>query len=573
MDDVRTLTEAEGLRIQEDPAQKTLRVGIRPEVVATWAALGSATRPDAAAGAVARSRAVEYPPGTVGGDLQELEAALVDGADVPRLSLLERGLMSRVWSYRLPGGEPVFSSPIGPVTVYVGGAPRAAVVFCAQDWFIYALDAVTGALLWRTATGAACYGRCQAADVDGDGSVEIFAPSHDGALWALDGTGALRWRFFNVYDREASGTATAGTNATTLCDASKSWAPNAFLRAAGAGYGAKVRWTSGAAVGQVVEIVSRPDGQTCKTTVASPSPAAGDSYVIEPKYPSDRYWMHAGTLVHEGSDWFLYATGFDNHVYKLNAATGGLVWKFATLENIEPYPLVVAVAGQLRCIVVSIDGKTRSLDAASGELVWETTTGPCDAFLYAADVDGDGALEVLVASRDNRVYALDAVSGARKAQSTDMGAWDYGDLDCAAVPVKLPGETLPRVVTGGDAGSVWCLDGSLATRWMRPVAPNVINSSPVVHDILGRGGLAVLVGDMRGTLHVIDARTGGSIGWLYVKGGIEGVPLCRDIDGDGRVELVLTTTDGYVECYRFPRGEAYNSSYFPGDSAGVGHQG
>jgi len=508
---------------------------------------------------------------TTGGD-----ASAGGSTNDDRRGLVERGLMTKLWSYRMPGKEPVYSSPVGPVTLYSGGTPYQCVLFTSWDWHVYALKVSDGTLLWRYATGSNCYGRCQAADVDGDGKNEVFAPSHDGSIHSLDSTGTTsRWTFQSVYGREGSGTATAGTDATTLKDSGKAWAPNAFLRAAGAGYGASVRFTSGAASGQSREITVRPDGQTCTTAAFSPAPAAGDTYVIDPRYASDVYFMHAGTLVNESGTHYLYATGLDNHVYKLNANTGALAWKYATLENIEPYPLVADVNndGALECVVASLDGKVRALNASTGALLWEqTAAGKCDAFLNAAQLDGGPALEVIAASRTGRVYSLSGDTGAVASETTNTYGLIYGDIDSSATPVLIPGESAPSILAGGDAGGVWCFNADMSTRWQRDLVPTAINSSPVFHDVLGRGRLSVLIGDMRGTLHCFDAKSGAYIGNLYTRGGIEGVPLYADIDGDGKVELVITTLDGYVECYRFTNGAAVTSTYKPGNSRWAGKQ-
>lgn len=493
-----------------------------------------------------------------------------------RRSLVERGLMTKLWSYRMAGKEPVYSSPVGPVTLYSGGTPYQCVLFSSWDWYVYALKVSDGTLLWRYATGATCYGRCQAGDVNGDGQNEVFAPSHDGNIYSLNSSGTtLRWAFQNLYSREGSGTATTGTNSTTLKDSGKSWAASAFLRAAGAGFGASVRFTSGAASGLSREILSRPDAQTCTTAAFSPAPAAGDTYVIDPKYVSDRYFMHAGTLVNESGTYFLYVTSSDNHCYKINADSGALVWKYATLENIEPYPLVGDIDndGVRECVIVSIDGKVRALNASTGALKWEQAApGPCDAFLNAANLDADATLEVIVSSRNGRVYRLSGTDGAVEEQTTNTYGLTYGDIDSSATPILLPGETDPSIVVGGDSGGVWCFDKELATRWQRDLVPHALNSSPVFHDVLGNGDIAVLIGDMRGTLHCYEVASGTYIGNLYVKGGIEGTPLYADIDGDGRPELVITTTEGYVEAYRFTNGAVVSSSYLPGSTRWAGKQ-
>ena len=490
--------------------------------------------------------------------------------------LVDLGMATKLWSYRMAGGEPVYSSPVGPATLKDGGgSPHQCVVLTSWDWHVYALKVSDGTMLWRHDTGDTCYGRCQFADINSDGFDEVFAPSHSGTISCIPSDGGMTlWQFQNLYDREGSGTSSAATS-TTMTDASFTWAAGAFLRAQGLGFGASLRFTSGPAAGQSREIVGSPGGSTLTVDSAfSPAPSAGggDSYVIDPKYTSDRIFMHAGTLVDESGTLYLYATGFDNHVYKLNATTGALVWKYACLENIEPYPLVVTVSGNRRCIVASIDGFTHCLDASTGAMVWKTATGQCDAFLHACDLDGDGDLDIIVSSRDGRVYALDALTGSVENVSTATRAWDYGDIDSAAVPAIMPGEITPRVFTGGDSGTAWSFDKDLDTMWARPLAPQAINSSPIFHDLRAVGSPSVMIGDMRGTLHCVDAKTGMPVGALYFKGGIEGLPYYGDLDGDSFAEIVVTTTDGYVDCYRLTQGAVHLTSYFPGSTVWAGSQ-
>lgn len=488
---------------------------------------------------------------------------------VGAVNLLRSGYVTRLWTYRMPSGG-TFSSAIGPVTL--NGVP--CVLFTGLDGYIYALRADDGTLRWRVLTGDLCYGRCQAGDVDADGHNEVFAASHDGYVWSLDKLGNLRWKFANLYDREGSGTTTSAT-ATTMTDSGKTWAANAFLRADGLGFGASLRYTSGPAAGQSREITVSPGGSTLTVGSAfSPAPTAGggDTYVIDPKYVSDRYFQHAGTLVDEGGNWFLYITGFDNHAYKINANTGAIVWKFATFENIEPYPLVVTISGTRYCIIASVDGYVRCLNATTGALFWSAATGPCDAFIHAADVDADGTIEILVSARSGRVYILHGGTGAVKWASTITGAWQFPEINCAAQPLKLPAEARIRIVTGGDAGTAWCFDHEATTLWVRPLLPNVINASPVAHDITGTGAAKVLIGDSRGTLHCIDLDTGEPFGAMHVKGVIEGIPLYADLDSDGRAELVITTEDGYVECFRINAGAIYTHVGTPGATQWAGKQ-
>jgi len=497
-------------------------------------------------------------------------------------SLVDKGLVEKVWEYKNPGGEPIYSSPVGPVRVYAGDGDITnqtdAVLIVGWDWYLRALDVNSGMELWSRALDSNCYGRVQAADVNGDGYNEIFAPCHAGFIRSFESDGVPRWTFYNIYDRMGSGWATGGSE-WSLIDTGKNWPENAFMRSFdNYGINAYVRFLNGAnafvpgtederGIAPTDRFISQNnEGNTLWVSEAWPNPvAAGDQYVIIPRYPSDRIFMHAGTLVNDGGVWYLYVTGFDNSITKLNANTGAVVWTRFTQENIEPYPLVWNGV-----YAVSIDGRTRRLDAATGNLYWECETGQCDAFINAMS---DWPNKLYVSSRDNRVYKVDGAGGNREHQSTDTSAWDYGDIDSSALPVSMPMGDL-RVVVGGDSGTVYCFDQFLETQWAQPAAPTAINSSPVVHNVEGKSNeLAVLIGDMRGTIHCYDMRTGKSIGKLYHKGGIEGWPYYGDIDGDGNVELIVTTTDGYVVCWRFLKGTLFNhSDTVPGRSRWAGKQ-
>lgn len=480
------------------------------------------------------------------------------------------GMIAKLWTFNTPGGEACYSSPIGPINIRPGGGNPAlpVVVFVAWDWYCYALKVSDGTQVYRKAAGNTCYGRCQAADVDGDGLPEIFFPSHDGKIWSIEDDFTSRWQFNNLYAREASGTCTART-ATTFSDTTKNWATNSFMRSTTVTTNnATVNFPSVSYTGKV---------QACSgnTITVSPAfttqPAVGAAYTITPAYASDNVFMHAGTLTKEGATWFLYVTGFDNMLVKLNANTGAIVWKYATLENIEPYPLLadVNVDGALEIIISSLDGTVRCFKT-DGTLLWSSTSpGQVDAFLTAADMNANGNLEVLVSGRDNRVHMLNGQTGVELARTADTGAWDYGDIDSSPVPILTASG--PRAFVGGDAGTAWCLDAQMNTVWNNFVVPNTINSSPIFHDVDNDGLPEMIIGDMRGTIWFIRVATGEVMGRLYVKGGIEGVPLYADIDGDGKMEMVVTTTDGYIIAYRFLNGAPFTTAYLPGNARWRGY--
>lgn len=514
------------------------------------------------------------------GQLKEVVGS--GGGTIPPLT--DMGLVEKLWEFQTPGQEQVYSSPIGPVSVYAGTGPGSnradAVLFVSWDWYLYAVDAATGALLWRKAAQSNCYGRPQAGDVNDDGDTEIFFPSHDGSVWSVNYDGTNRWRFYNAYDREGNGTATAVGN-YFLQDDTKAWAENAFMRRTTAPFeiNAYVRFLDGpnAFVPGTEDPVSgiaptdrhiSQNNEGNKLWISEPwatMPNVGDTYKIIPRYVSDRTFMHAGTLVNEGAgNWWLYLTGFDNHCYKINADTGEIAWKYATMENIEPYPLVQGDG----VYIVSIDGFTRKLSRADGSLTWASNTGQCDAFV-TMDIQHESK-PLMVSSRNNRVYRVDPYDGNVMAASTDTG----GDIDSSSTPVfdSINGRVV--FINGSDDGSVWCFDRFMDTVWQFYTGPSGLNSSPVFHDVNGDGNPEVLIADMRGTVFCINIATGKPIGVLYHKGGIEGVPLYADIDGDGNMEYVVTTLEGWVVCYRFVNGSPYTHSdnEWPGEGRWRGYQ-
>jgi outer membrane protein assembly factor BamB len=486
-------------------------------------------------------------------------------------NLLDTGLVTKLWEFKSPGGEAYYASPIGPINVRIPGPiTKKAIIINGWDWFTRAIDLVTGAELWNRPAGLNRYGRASAADIDNDGLVEIVTPCHDGFLYFYEDDSVVIGTLGNVYKRKGSGTITARTS-TTITDSSKSWVADTFIRD-------NVTLTGNAtltipSIAYVGKIQATPGGNTLTISPAFTTlPAVNAAYTITPAYTSDNVFMHAPVLTQEGGVWYGYQTGFDNLVFKFNATTRAIVWECATRENIEPYVLLVDINndGVKEVACVSIDGKTRVLNSVTGTQIWASNTGQCDAFINAADTEANGTINIIVSSRDNRVYILRGSDGFKLYQTTDMGAWDYGDTDSSSTPFLLPGETTPRIFVGGDGGTVWCHDKNLNTKWNRLHAPQAINSSPIFHDVTGSGIVNVIIGDMRGTMSVYDAKTGDEIGRLYHKGGIEGVPLYCDL-GNGKMGMVVTTTDGFVVAYQFNQGGAATTTYLPGNARWRGY--
>ncbi len=98
----------------------------------------------------------------------------------------------------------------------------------------------------------------------------------------------------------------------------------------------------------------------------------------------------------------VYAGSQDNNLYALNGLTGELKWKYRTGGGDPSSPVVVDGI----VYVGSTDKRVHALDASTGEPLWRFETG--DA-IYSSPAVADGVL--YIGSDDDHLYALDAVSG------------------------------------------------------------------------------------------------------------------------------------------------------------------
>lgn len=130
------------------------------------------------------------------------------------------------------------------------------------------------------------------------------------------------------------------------------------------------------------------------------------------------------------------------------------------------------------------------------------------------DLDGDGDLEIVVGSRDRRVYALHHTGAV-------VSGWPY--------------------VTGYE---VW--------------------GGPVLADLDDDGLPEVLCGSLDNALHAVNGNGTKLPGWPIRTGeDVYSSPAVGDIDGDGTIEVVVGSYDGYVHVWDVDRPWRPNASPWP----------
>ena len=336
--------------------------------------------------------------------------------------------ITNTWSITAHDGVSEFyTTPTYVANFVSSGYTGPAVVFQGYDWYIYAVNALTGAVLagFPVAASGPCYGRVVAANIDTGGyagMTMVFGCTHGGnqgaagAIIALHSDGTSAWTAYNAFgdeggnDMHASVTAgtpttlsaaitatgatsisvTSGTNIVTGQDimigaevmnvtagggttaltvvrgynnttaathlngsavntgvdtlggttttglacasggnysvtlsTNPGWPTTAWQRYQGVSYNAYVKIVAGTGAGQYNQISGVGSGNVIYVNNQwSVNPDNTSIIQILPRYPSDAYFQHAGTINVEAGTTYLYTTGFDNTIVKRNALTG-----------------------------------------------------------------------------------------------------------------------------------------------------------------------------------------------------------------------------------------------------------
>ena len=150
---------------------------------------------------------------------------------------------------------------------------------------------------------------------------------------------------------------------------------------------------------------------------------------------------------------------------------------------------------------------------------WPQTTGGDVASSPAlGDIDGNGDLEVVVGSRDNKVYA-----------------WLFSKTNAS----------IRKKSSRDNKVYAWHHDGSTVTGWPKTTGDDVL-SSPALRDIDGDGDIEIVVGSYDNKVYAWHHDGTTLFGWPQTIGdSIRNVAL-GDLDGDGDMEIVAGSYDNKV---------------------------
>ena len=199
------------------------------------------------------------------------------------------------------------------------------------------------------------------------------------------------------------------------------------------------------------------------------------------------------------------------------------------------------------CLLLSVVLATSAAPAFSVSVQpgWPQTTGDkvCSSPALG-DLDGDGELEVVVGSRDGKVYAWHDDGSPVTGWPQSTGYW----VDSSPVVGDLDGDGELEVVVGSLDNSVyaWHHDGTPVTGWPQTTG-NLVGSSPSLGDLDGDGELEVVVGSRDHRVYAWDQDGSPVTGWPRITGGaVDGSPALGDLDGDGDPEVVVGSWNSKV---------------------------
>lgn len=244
---------------------------------------------------------------------------------------------------------------------------------------------------------------------------------------------------------------------------------------------------------------------------------------------------------------------------------GQRLWHYQGRGEIRGVPAVAphGSSSSLRIFATFAEGGSVCLDG-EGNVLWEhdepghmkqRRSGPA-----VGDLDGDGRLEVLLATEDCTVVARDSESG------TEKWRWEteHSIDQTHSFALARFGDNEPLDVVLGDGrglggpGRLYRVRNGQAL-WSTDLGGGVV-LGPSIGDVDGDGALEILVGVRENRVVCLSAN--GEIEWDFpTEAGNLSTPTLADVDGDGEVEILFTSKDRKIYCLSV--GGKYNAAQMP----------
>ena len=464
-----------------------------------------------------------------------------------------------------------------------------------------------GILKWSTTLGGFVYGAPIAADLEGDGVYEVIVHATDDNLYVFGADGVLKWRSparrnFGFYETDVSVGDINGDGVLEIAvltdtnlilfDANGNvlwWydypvgrtasKPAVFYDLGGVGDwivltldDANILVLDGS--GNIVTSYKPPTVSSSASVTTSP--AVGD---VEGDGNPEILLVTVGNSTRDSN---LYLLRFDT-----TASTISLLGEvFLGASSLTPVLADLTGDGNLEVTVSLYSNEVAVYTIGGGSLLplWRYSLGDFSLYqVVPAEVDGDGRLELVVATADFGVITLDtndlgrggATAGRlpsvyrpsptymvdisrKNSFHTGLNGigtsislkWSLGTgtpsdvnaVDSTPVYVDIDEDYNLEVIVGGWDGNLYVVGNTGTVERVFTVGYPIL-STPTVADLDEDHKLEIIFGAEDNVLRVLENNMG--VLWSYTVGGpIRTSPAVWDIDGDGNLEVVFGSLDG-----------------------------
>jgi outer membrane protein assembly factor BamB len=300
-----------------------------------------------------------------------------------------------------------------------------------------------------------------------------------------------------------------------------------------------------------VEIAVQQASTPTPTPTPIPTPTPQPPKVLS---PGDSGWRAATGDVAQpkvaplrtASNLDLVGVNADGMVYALDGLNGTALWTARFRPGAKRgeatgnggaaafTPIILYNAERLANVIVAFDGGVRALNGATGRELWRTSLQGRPASGAAADIDGDGKIEIIIAEDNAPGLAVLNEAGKFVAEVK---------LEAAAIGAPLP------FVNKDDRGILLSLENGLIdlrSAVGERVRAVKLDAKPTTAPLVVQGGQGTigLVG-VEGNLIALNITDMKPIGRIATEDDApRGTLSAVDLDGDGKQEIVMITRLG-----------------------------
>jgi len=356
--------------------------------------------------------------------------------------------------------------PASPAIFDIDGDDDPEVLIGSRTGVFYCLSGADGSVEWSFATGGGIRSGATIEDVNNDGLLEVIFGSDDYGVYCLSYRGELIWSFTTSGKVGCSPAVVDIDQDGAIEVLIGSYDENLYCLDGATG---RVKWTF----------------LTGGYVFSSPAVADLDS---------------------DGDLEVVFGSVQDYTVWCLSGKDGSLEWSFSASYTIWATPTIADVDqdGVLEVMIGSTDCRLYCLSGDTGEREWVYAAYDYASTPGVADVDGDGEIEVVFGSFDNNVYCVSADKNGDGRGELEWVFETEGSASSAPAFADLDHDGVIEVVAASRDGGIYCLSGiNGSLEWCYKTGAQV-RSSPSIADVDCDGFLEVLCGSYDDCVYCIE---------------------------------------------------------------------